>query len=77
MPLFQASIASPGARAFVAIGLLGGFTTFSTFSFEAMALVQDGQWQRAATYTLGSIGLGLFAVFAGFWLGTMLLQGRT
>ena len=77
MPLLQASVATPEARAFVAVGLLGGFTTFSTFSFEAMALVQDGQWSRAAAYTLGSVGLGLAAVLVGFWLGTMLLQWRT
>lgn len=76
-PLLQASIATPEARAFVAVGLLGGFTTFSTFSYETVALVQDGQWTRAATYTFGSVGLGLVAVFAGFWLGTMLLEWRT
>lgn len=77
MPLLQASIATPEARAFVAVGLLGGFTTFSTFSFEAMTLVQDSQWARAAAYTFGSVGLGLVAAFAGFWMGTMLLQWRT
>lgn len=76
MPILQASIAAPEARAFVAVGLLGGFTTFSTFSYEAVALVQDGQLARAATYTFGSVGLGLAAVFTGFWLGTMLLQWR-
>lgn len=76
MPLLQASLAAPETRAFVAVGLLGAFTTFSTFSFEAMTLVQDGQWLRAATYTFGSVGLGLVAVIAGFWLGTTLLQAR-
>ena len=76
LPVLQASLATPETRAFVAVGLLGGFTTFSTLSFEAMALVQDGQWQRAATYMLASVGLGLLAVFAGFWMGTSLLQGR-
>lgn len=76
MPILQASIATPEVRAFVAVGLLGGFTTFSSFSFEAMALVQDGQWARAASYTFGSVGLGLAAVFAGYWLGATLLQWR-
>ncbi len=76
MPILQASIATPEARAFVAVGLLGGFTTFSTFSFEAMALVQDGQWARAASYTFGSVGLGRAAVVAGFWRGTLLRQWR-
>jgi len=76
MPLLQASTATPEARAFMSVGLLGGFTTFSTFSFEAVALVRDGQWARASTYTFGSVGLGLAAAFAGLWVGTMLLQWR-
>lgn len=76
MPILHASIAAPEARAFVAVGLLGGFTTFSTFSFESVVLIHDGQWARAASYTFGSVGLGLAAVFAGFWLGTTLLQWR-
>lgn len=76
MPILQASMATPEARAFIAVGLLGGFTTFSTFSFEAVALVQDAQWARAVSYTFGSVGLGLAAAFAGFWLGAMLLQWR-
>ena len=76
MPLLQASVATPEARAFLAVGVLGGFTTFSTFSFESVALVQDGQWVRAAAYTLGSVGFGLAAAFAGFWLGTALLHWR-
>ncbi len=75
-PLLLAPTAAPGARAFVAVGLLGGFTTFSTFSFEAMALVQNGHWQRAAAYTIGSVVLGLLAVFAGFWIGTSLVRTR-
>ncbi len=75
-PFLLAPAAAPEARAFVAVGLLGGFTTFSTFSFEAMALVQNGHWQRAAAYTLGSVVLGLLAVVAGFWIGTSLVRIR-
>lgn len=76
-PLLLAPSAAPEARAFVAVGLLGGFTTFSTFSFEAMALAQNGHWQRAAVYTIGSVVLGLLAVVVGFWIGTSLVSTRS
>lgn len=52
-------------RAFVFIGLLGGFTTFSSFSLETLLLIEQGAWGRAATYVLASTGLCL----AGAWAG--------
>ena len=72
----QAIPASPELRALVAIGLLGGFTTFSTFSFESAALLQDGEWGKAAAYALGSLVLGLIAVFVGFWVAAAVLRVR-
>lgn len=72
----EAVPASPELRALIAIGLLGSFTTFSTFSFEAVALLQDGEWGRAGLYTLGSVALGLAAVAAGFWMAATLLRMR-
>lgn len=48
------------------VGLCGGFTTFSTFSKESLALVQSGRWCTFAAYALGSVALGLAAVAAGF-----------
>jgi fluoride exporter len=53
-------------RAFLTIGLCGGFTTFSTFSYETVSLLRDGQWLRAGTYVGASIILSLVAVLAGF-----------
>lgn len=53
------------ARQFVMLGLLGGFTTFSSFSLQTLALVEDGQWLRAAGNVGGSVVLCLAAV----WLG--------
>lgn len=53
------------------IGFLGAFTTFSTFSYEAVMLAQDGDWQRAGAYVAASVGLGLLGVVAG--LGTAVL----
>lgn len=62
----------PESRAWrpaLVVGFLGGFTTFSAFSFEADALLRDAEWTRAAAYLLGSVALGLLAVRAGVALG--------
>lgn len=63
---FKAGVSwSMYARAFVITGVLGGFTTFSSFSLEAAMLVERGQFGHAAIYVLGSVGLSLLGVFAG------------
>jgi len=49
-------------------GFCGGFTTFSTFSAENLQLIQSGQWATALAYILGSVVLGLGAVFLGILL---------
>ncbi|WP_444461156.1 fluoride efflux transporter CrcB [Rhodobacter capsulatus] len=50
---------------FLMTGILGGFTTFSAFSLDAAKLVETGEIGSAAVYVLGSVGLGLAALFAG------------
>ncbi len=57
---------SPDLRAFLTVGLCGGYTTFSTFSAEAITLMQDGQWGKAMTYIGSSVVLSLAATAAGF-----------
>jgi len=65
---------APETRALVAIGFLGSFTTFSTFSFEALAMLREGAVGPAAAYTLGSLVLGVLGVAAGAALGTALAR---
>jgi CrcB protein len=56
---------SPEARLFLAIGVLGGFTTFSTFGYETFEMLRDGAVVPALANAGASVGLGLLAV----WLG--------
>jgi CrcB protein len=67
---------SPEVRGFITVGFCGAFTTFSTFGFETVTLMQEGEWARAAAYALGSVALGLVAVFAGLSLAGAWLRPR-
>jgi len=49
-------------------GVLGGFTTFSAFSLEAVTLYERGAMGLAAAYVLASVGLSIGGLFAGVWL---------
>jgi CrcB protein len=57
------------ARTFLIVGVLGGFTTFSSFSLDTLALVRAGQVGHAAWNVVGQVGLSLLAVWLGFTLG--------
>lgn len=52
-------------RLFLTVGFCGGFTTFSTFSLENMALVKDGNFMLVALYAAGSVFFGLLATYFG------------
>jgi CrcB protein len=56
---------SPDWRIGITVGFFGAFTTFSTFSYETVRMLQDGDWMRAATYLLASVVGGLLAAFGG------------
>ena len=56
---------SPQGRAFVGIGFCGGFTTFSAFSLETVALLEGGQVGRASAYVMASVALSVSAAFLG------------
>jgi fluoride exporter len=57
-------VLAPEMRAFLLVGVLGGFTTFSSYAFESFALMQDGQIAAAAVNIVGQVTAGLF----GFWM---------
>jgi len=55
-----------GTRTFLAVGVLGGFTTFSAFGYDTISMVRDGQTLAAVGNVALQIGLGLTAVWVGF-----------
>jgi fluoride exporter len=59
------------ARTFVFVGVLGGFTTFSSFSLDTLALVRDGHHMQALWNVAGQVGLSLLGVWAGYKLATL------
>lgn len=63
---------TPEVRMFALIGVLGGFTTFSTFGYEAIALMRDSEYLRAFAY----VGIHVFAGLALVWTGYVLTASR-
>jgi CrcB protein len=66
---------SPEWRQVVAIGFIGSFTTYSTYEYESLRLLQEGAWVKAGLNLFGSLMLGLIAVFLGVALGRLLIGG--
>jgi fluoride exporter len=64
-------ILSPSAREFLMIGVCGGYTTFSSFSVQTLALAQEGEWFRAAANSIASFALCLIAVWLGQFAVTL------
>ena len=64
---------TPAARLLLVTGLLGGFTTFSTFGLETWELVEDGRGWLALTNAAASVGVGLAAVIVGVQLTRQLV----
>lgn len=64
---------SPEMRAFLVVGVLGGFTTFSAFSFDVVLLIERGRLSLAAIYLLGTVAVSVAGLFAGLRLTRMVL----
>ena len=61
---------SPRASAFLLIGILGGFTTFSSFEYESFMMLRDGQFLAASVNLVGQVVAGLIGLWAGFALSS-------
>ena len=59
---------APALRLFLLTGILGGFTTFSTYAFESFTLVRDGQFLWASINIAGQVVAGLVGLWAGYAL---------
>jgi len=73
-------IAAPGfdylpdenLRLFLGVGFQGAFTTFSTFAYQILELMEEGKVGIAALYLGASVIMGILACWAGIWLGNVL-----
>ncbi len=66
--MFDRIYISPGMRMLIFIGLLGGFTTFSTFAFDIFSLLRDGEYKLMIAYFLASNVLGIGGAMFGYYL---------
>lgn len=72
----EASTASPELRLMLTTGFCGGFTTFSTFSYETARLIEGGEWNRGLAYITASVVVSLGGTFIGFALARALLAAQ-
>ena len=68
----QRGMVDPRWRLLIAVGFCGGFTTFSSYAFESMALMEQGQWLLVATNIVSNNLLSLAAILAGMALARLL-----
>jgi CrcB protein len=67
---------TPELRAMLTIGICGGYTTFSTFSYETVRLLDDGEFARAGAYIALSVAISIVATFLGIAAGRELVALR-
>jgi CrcB protein len=66
---------SPGLWLLLAVGLCGGYTTFSTYALEIVSLTERGAGGRAAAYAATSVLLSVAAIVAGMWIARAVKSG--
>ena len=75
--LVRYAVATPSMplelRLMLTTGFCGGYTTFSSYSFETVVLLERSEYGRAALYSIGSVVLSLLATFCGFMLARAVL----
>ena len=74
--LLEGSPTSPEVRALLTTGFCGGYTTFSTFSFETIALLEQGDIRRGVLYIVLSVSLSLLATLGGMGLAREVMAFR-
>ncbi|SCB10799.1 fluoride efflux transporter CrcB [Rhizobium hainanense] len=68
---------SQEVRLFLTTGVLGGFTTFSTFALESVTLWERGQWMPSVAYVALSVSLSIGALIAGLAIVRLIIQAQT
>lgn len=70
--LTERFLAAPHWRLLLVVGFLGSYTTFSSYTYEALALVDRSEWSPALLYVIGSNIAGLLACYAGIVLARLM-----
>ena len=63
---------SPAWRYFIPVGFIGAYSTFSTYEWETLSTMRSGAFFLAGIYAIGSLALGLIAVWGGSWIAEIL-----
>jgi fluoride exporter len=78
--LMRYTMASPTMstemRVMLTTGFCGGYTTFSTFSYETLTLIEAGDYRRASLYAAASVVLAIIATLVGVWIAGEMLRTR-
>jgi len=70
--LFDKMYVSPGIRLFIFVGLLGSFTTFSTFAFEVFNISRNGSVLQGLIYMIGTNIIGISLAAGGYYLSKLI-----
>ncbi len=74
MELFDAAVIPPEWRSLLTIGFLGAYTTFSTYTYETIQMLREGEFGLATLNVIGSNAAGLGSVVAGIYVARLLLK---